>query len=125
MTDPDEPTMYLVFRDDLKMSRGKVAAQAGHAVQLLLAKIRRVGSEDERAHVATWEAGAYAKVALAVADEAALHAVCGTVENSGILAAMVRDEGRTEFAGPTWTCAAFGPMPKRSVAALNGLRLFR
>ena len=35
----DEYTMYLIVNDDLKMGKGKIAAQVGHAVQKIIEDI--------------------------------------------------------------------------------------
>lgn len=118
-----EPVMYLVFRTDLGMSRGKVAAQAGHAVQL---QIRHVEEDGDRiADLAAWERGSYAKVALAVDGAEAMGRLLHDLEMAGVLHAEVIDEGRTEVPAKTITCVAAGPVPKRSVACLNALGLLR
>lgn len=117
-----EPVMYLVFRTDLGMSRGKIAAQAGHAVQLQIRHVEDVGSYTM---LREWERGSYAKVALAVDGAETMGRLLHDLEAAGVLHAEVIDEGRTEVPAKTTTCVAVGPVPKRSVACLNALGLLR
>jgi len=118
--------MYLVFRGDLKLSKGKVAAQAGHAVQLCLRAIERSKNPLAQALLTEWERGSYPKIALKVRDERAwdlLKGLLNATRVSGLefyggldgiepIYAVVVDEGRTEIPAGTETCLALMPLPR-------------
>ncbi len=123
MSSADEIVMYIVVRSDLHMSPGKMAAQVGHAVQLAIRHAEALRA-DFTDYLTPWEAGSYAKIVLACSGEWELY----TVANSPFWRAVV-DEGRTEIAARTVTCAALVPMPKEAARAMSPmlakLRLFR
>lgn len=113
----DEVVMYLIFRADLNLPKGKVAAQAGHAVQLTLMEVdnrAEMGSRD-RDFLREWEDGSYTKIALKVADEAELNALCAALDKGDVLYARVVDEGRTVVQTGTTTALGIQPLPKSQV----------
>ncbi len=113
MSDPDEIVQYIIFRKDLKLSPGKIAAQAGHAVQLALETIWRK-QEYEWAH--QWKTGSYTKIVLQVKDKTELHSLADSLDADNRQYSWVIDHGRTEIEPGTVTCMALQPMP-RSIAA--------
>jgi len=116
MTD-NEVVMYLVFRADLNMPKGKIAAQAGHAVQLAMLEIdnRAEPAGRDRAFLREWEDGSYTKIALKVADEAELNALCAALDKGDLLYARVVDEGRTVVEAGTTTALGIQPLPRSQV----------
>jgi peptidyl-tRNA hydrolase, PTH2 family len=120
----DEVVQYLVFRADLGLPKGKLAAQAGHAVQLAIRAVERSGDERARRCLIEWEGGSCTKIALKIADAAELDALCGSLTAGGVLYARVVDEGRTVIEPGTVTAIGIQPLP-RSVTAryVSGLRL--
>ncbi len=120
----EEPVMYLVVRSDLKMPPGKIAAQAGHAVQLVIRAVERWGSAAAREQLAAWEAGSYVKIALRIDSEEALLALSERLTAAGILHARVVDEGRTSIPAGSLTAIGVQPRPRAEVAPYVGhLRL--
>ena len=111
----DEIVMYLVFRADLNLPKGKIAAQAGHAVQLAIREVDAVGGVQNIAYLVTWEAGSYTKIALKVADEAELNALCAVLDKGDLLYARVVDEGRTVVEAGTTTAVGIQPLPRSLV----------
>lgn len=95
----------IVIRKDLKMRKGKMAAQVAHAsMSFLLADLDRTSEEHE------WLSGSFAKVVVSVNSEKELEALVHKGREAGIKVFDIVDSGRTEFHGePTLTCAAFGP----------------
>jgi peptidyl-tRNA hydrolase, PTH2 family len=119
MTDTtDEVVMYLVFRADLNLPKGKLAAQAGHAVQLTIRDVELIGNDlawDGRSgldYLGDWEDGSYTKIALKVADEAELEALCDALDKDDFVYAQVVDEGRTVVKAGTITALGIQPLPK-------------
>lgn len=123
MTQDDEIVQYLIFRRDLPLSKGKLAAQAGHAVQLGM----DAGSTGHGFSVKwfeSWLAGSYTKIALVVDDILAMDNLEIQLNEADILYGRVVDEGRTEVPAGTTTALGLQPLPK-SVAKqfVGGLRL--
>ena len=112
----DEVVMYLVFRADLNMPKGKIAAQAGHAVQLTIRGIEAGGGGDRALdYLRSWETESWTKIALKVADEAELDALCAALDEGDVLYARVVDEGRTVVEAGTTTAVGIQPLPKSQV----------
>ena len=128
----------IVVRRDLKMRKGKIAAQASHAcVEAVLMAITREGRQGQVRSTGTWayldhpagdtspltdwfDAGV-AKVCVYVDSEEALLDLAARGRELGLVVALVRDAGHTEFHGePTYTCLAFEPLPAETVDPLTG-----
>lgn len=128
----------IVMRRDLKMRKGKIAAQAGHAcVEAVLMAIAREGrgadiqagdgwawlyhDEDDRTPLTDWFDAGVAKVCVYVDSEEELLALAERGRAAGFAVALVRDAGHTEFHGePTYTCLAFEPLPAERIDPLTG-----
>ena len=128
----------IVVRRDLKMRKGKIAAQAGHACvnatlmalskENLLDKIRfeedgiiLTGEIDETIPVCQWILHGEAKICVYVDSEEALLEIDRKAKEAGILCALIQDAGHTEFHGePTFTCLAFEPQLPEKVDPLTG-----
>ncbi len=112
----EEIVIYLVVRNDLKMSPGKVAAQVGHGVELALNLGRR--------HYPHWTPKDLpcAKIVL----QANIFQFMSILDsfNDNIIARVV-DEGRTEVVPGSMTVLAFVPAPKASISKdLSHLKLY-
>ena len=111
----------LVVRKDLKMRKGKIAAQCAHAsLAVLLDRMPgRVLNDGTRVRAlsyepatpwAAWLEGPFTKVCVSVDSEQELDEVYQAAIDRGIPAARIVDSGRTEFGGvPTKTVVAVGP----------------
>ena len=134
----DKPKQMIVMRRDLKMRKGKIAAQAGHAcvtaVLAALAREQRLGQvqADETGVVLTqdgqsatplseWFARGVAKVCVYVDSEEELLEIDRKAKAACILSALICDSGLTEFHGqPTYTCLAFEPALPEKVDPITG-----
>ncbi|MGO5267666.1 aminoacyl-tRNA hydrolase [Parafannyhessea umbonata] len=134
----------IVMRRDLKMRKGKIAAQAGHAcveaVLMALARERRLdqvrlataedGSptwvyldSDGTPHTALsdWFDAGVAKVCVYVDSEEALLDIADQGRERGFAVALIRDAGLTEFHGEaTYTCLAFEPLRAEDIDPITG-----
>ena len=130
----------IVMRRDLKMRKGKIAAQAGHACveATLMALVREnrldqvrvtesgnwVYLEDdgsESTPLTRWFDKGVAKVCVYVDSEEALLEVAEKGRELGFAVALVRDAGFTEFHGePTYTCLAFEPLAPEQIDPITG-----
>lgn len=128
----------IVVRRDLKMRKGKIAAQAGHACvnavlmalskENLLDKIRfgeneivLTGEVNAEIPVCQWFLNGEAKICVYVDSEEELLEIDRKAKEAGILCALIRDAGHTEFHGePTFTCLAFEPQLPEKVDPITG-----
>ena len=134
----------IVMRRDLKMRKGKIAAQAGHAcVEATLMALAREGRLDEvrvlrdedgapsgvaldppeSAHtpLSDWFDAGVAKVCVYVDSEEELLDLAAKGRELGFIVALIRDAGFTEFHGePTYTCLAFEPLSAEEIDPLTG-----
>ena len=130
--------MMIVMRRDLKMRKGKIAAQAGHAcIDAVLMALHKEGRmndfemTDEGFSLKTtnkpisplsdWFIYGCAKVCVYVDSEEALLAIEKKAKEKGIIASVITDAGMTEFHGvPTKTCLALEPLPTDIADELTG-----
>lgn len=94
------PVQYIILNKCLDMSTGKAAAQAAHAsVEGVRVSAKEPGENPWDAHIVNlWYRGKhYAKVVLETTDD--MHTVKHYLEERGIKAVLIIDEGRTEFDG--------------------------
>lgn len=128
----------IVMRRDLKMRKGKIAAQSGHAcveaVLMALAKENRlndvrvsdgwisIGNETREATpLSEWFSNGVAKICVYVDSEEALLDLDRQGKELGFITALVQDAGHTEFHGkPTYTCLAFEPLYPEQIDQLTG-----
>ena len=110
------------------MRRGKEIAQGSHAsMEFLVSQIRQC--LDENANItlelnsdeAAWVSRGMAKVCLQVSSEQELLDHHETALRQGLKSFLIRDSGRTEFAGrPTLTACAIGPAGAGRIDAVTG-----
>ncbi len=128
----------IVVRRDLKMRKGKIAAQSGHAcveaVLMALAKEDRLSDvrvEDgwvqladtgrDATPLSEWFARGVAKICVYVDSEEALLDLAKQGEDAGFCVALIQDAGHTEFHGePTYTCLAFEPLYPEQIDPITG-----
>jgi PTH2 family peptidyl-tRNA hydrolase len=111
-----EYKQVLVFRADLKMGKGKIAAQAGHAA---------ISAADEahKRHRTWWDAWMFEgqrKIAVKVKDEAELAEVERQADEMGLPHALIIDRGLTQVPEGTVTCLGIGPAPEKLVDKITG-----
>ncbi len=111
-----EYKQVLVFRSDLKLSKGKMAAQAGHAAVS--------AAQDAQENHPKWFNGWYAegqkKVAVKVADLKELGELNEAAKDLGLPHALIIDAGLTEIPEGTVTCLGIGPAPEEKINRLTG-----
>ncbi len=114
MSDSDEVVMYLIVRNDLGMSPGKVAAQVGHGVELALARIP-LGQHEAPC----------AKIVLQ-ASKQEIADLFNQNDYRNMFMVKVFDEGRTEVPPDSLTVVACVPTPKNLFQdKFKHLRLYR
>ncbi len=106
----------IVVRSDVKMGRGKLAAQAGHAAVS--------ASEEARKHFRKWwkrwlDEG-QCKIAVKVKSETDLIKIEEEARKFGLPYAVISDRGLTQLLPGTVTCLAVGPAPSSEVDKITG-----
>lgn len=129
-----EIKQWIIYRRDLKMRKGKIAAQSAHASMAVFFRRRtqcfdlsdspdnRLGVWQRRnrsvssitipltEEMQQWVEGSFGKVVLSVENLEDLEEIKRQADEAGLPTAMITDAGRTEFHGvPTVTCIAIGP----------------
>lgn len=130
--------MMIVMRRDLKMRKGKIAAQAGHAcIEAILLALNKEGrmsdfeitsdgfhlkmTDKPITPLSDWFLYGCAKVCVYVDSEEELLSIAKKANEKGIIASVITDAGMTEFHGvPTKTCLAFEPLPADIADELTG-----
>lgn len=130
----------IVIRRDLKMRKGKIAAQASHAcveaTLMALAKEQRLNevcvaenqnwvylnhSHEDTSALTNWFDAGVAKICVYVDSEEELLELANQGREQGFVVALIKDAGFTEFHGePTFTCIAFEPLAAEDIDPLTG-----
>jgi len=128
----------IVVRRDLKMRKGKIAAQAGHAcVEAVLGALLREQRMDaffiengevcfdpkdrETTPLSDWFCYGVAKICVYVDSLEELLAIDRKAREEGIFSALICDAGMTEFHGePTYTCLALEPLETERANQITG-----
>jgi peptidyl-tRNA hydrolase, PTH2 family len=103
----------IVLRKDLNMRKGKMIAQGAHA------SLSAYLIADEKQQDAWWDQG-QTKICVGVDTEAELHEIWRKAAGAGLPTYIVRDAGRTEFKGPTYTAVAIGPADSSEIDKITG-----
>ncbi|KAK1135947.1 Peptidyl-tRNA hydrolase protein 2, mitochondrial, variant 2 [Melipona bicolor] len=112
--------LILVVRTDLKMGKGKVAAQCAHAA---VAAYKAVENYPEVLHA--WERSGQAKITVKVDSDSALKEIAKQAVAVGLLANTIKDAGHTQVKPGSRTVCAIGPGPAKLIDQVTGhLKLF-
>ncbi|KAF3911441.1 hypothetical protein ABW20_dc0104602 [Dactylellina cionopaga] len=112
----EECKMILCVRTDLGMTKGKIAAQCGHATLACYKTVTRHAP----LLLKRWEYLGQAKIALKVDSEEELLMLQAQAMSLGLVAKVIRDAGRTQIASGSATVLGIGPAPKSVVNQITG-----
>ncbi|XP_052243868.1 peptidyl-tRNA hydrolase 2, mitochondrial-like isoform X1 [Dreissena polymorpha] len=119
--DDGEYKMVIVVRTDLKMGRGKAAAQCAHGA-LGAAEKCLVTDKDT---LYAWKACGQPKVVVKTDTEQSLIELAKAASASGLICTIIRDAGRTQIASGSKTVLAVGPGPAQLIDKVTGhLKLY-
>ena len=132
------------MRKDLKMRKGKISAQAGHACMKIFFDLMQQLYQDDGSmasfgignkcipvegnfeiqmtpEMAHWKNGAFIKICVYVNSDEELLDIVSQAEEAGLPVALITDSGQTEFNGvPTNTCCAIGPDLVEKIDKITG-----
>ena len=108
-----EYKLVILVREDLKLPKGKMAAQVSHAsVDATLKTDRRL--------VDSWRKEGGKKIVLKVKDEKELFKYKQMAEDCGLKTALITDAGHTVVEPGTITCLGIGPDEEKKIDSVTG-----
>ena len=108
--------LIIVVRTDIKMSKGKVAAQAGHAAVSAAEYARKNRPE----WWTPWIMEGQCKIAVKAKSEQEIIEIERKARNAGLPVALIVDRGLTEIPPNTTTCLGIGPAPANKIDVITG-----
>ena len=107
----------ILVRTDLKMGKGKVAAQVSHAsVEAVLGSNSKI--------VSLWKKQGMKKVVLKVKDEKELLSYKREADSFGLKAVLIKDAGRTQIKPGSVTVLGIGPDESEKIDQVtSGLKI--
>ncbi len=106
----------IVVRSDLKMGKGKLAAQVAHASISAAEEAMR----SKQGWYNRWKEEGQAKIVLKVGSEGELRELLRKAEETGLPSALVQDRGLTQLDPGTTTSLGLGPAPDDLLDRLTG-----
>ena len=103
----------IIVRENLKLSRGKLAVQVAHAA-VSSAEAASVSSRRE------WKEGGQKKIVLQVKDLSELYGIKMDAEAAGLPVSLITDAGMTEIPPGTVTALGIGPARSDQLDAITG-----
>lgn len=99
--------LILCVNNELKMTKGKIAAQCGHATL----GAYKLASKHCLSALKNWEYMGQAKIAVRVDQEVEIFDLMAKAKAAGLVTYLVEDAGRTQIAAGSKTVLAIGPAP--------------
>ncbi|MBN2422153.1 peptidyl-tRNA hydrolase [Candidatus Woesearchaeota archaeon] len=108
-----EYKQVILVREDLKLPKGKMAAQSAHAsVEAVL--------KSDKEMIKKWRSSGMAKVVLKVKDKDELYKFIQLAKDSDLVTSVITDAGRTTVEPGTVTCGAIGPDEETEIDTITG-----
>ncbi|MEA3191213.1 MAG: peptidyl-tRNA hydrolase, family [Thermoplasmata archaeon] len=108
--------MVILARKDLDLSKGKLAAQVGHAAVECTLKAQKYARDD----LAEWLSQGQMKAVLKVPSEKEFHELKAAAERLGLCTALIKDAGHTEIPAGTVTVLGIGPGKESAIDRVTG-----
>jgi PTH2 family peptidyl-tRNA hydrolase len=108
--------MVIVARKDLDLSKGKLAAQVGHAVVGCLLKAQRYA----KGPLEAWLGEGQMKAVLKVPSEKEFYPLKQAAERAGLCTELIKDAGHTEIPAGTVTVLGIGPGEESVIDKVTG-----
>jgi len=113
--------LIMGVRNDLKMQKGKVAAQCAHAAVAAYVKAMKRAPNTLK----KWIKYGQAKICVRIENEEEMLELRQLAKEYNILTSIIQDAGHTQVSPGTCTVIAFGPAPKAIMDELTGhLKLY-
>jgi len=106
----------IVVRQDLKMGKGKIAAQVAHA-----SLSSGVGTmKTRKSWFDIWTLQGQKKVVLKIKGEKGLREIKRIADLNHVYSEIIVDRGHTQIPAGTITCLAIGPAPEEIIDKVTG-----
>lgn len=108
-----EYKQVILVREDLKLTKGKMSAQASHA---------SVGAvlKSHKDDIAKWQEQGMKKIILKVKDKQELYKYKQLAEDAGLVTSIITDAGHTHLEPGTTTCLGIGPDKAEKIDKITG-----
>ncbi len=103
----------ILVRADLKLPKGKMAAQVAHASTESLLR-------SHKDDIAKWRSEGMKKIVLKALDEKELFTYKNMAEDAGLVTALITDAGHTVLEPGTITCLGIGPDKDEKIDSITG-----
>jgi PTH2 family peptidyl-tRNA hydrolase len=103
----------IIVRTDLKMGKGKIAAQSAHASIAAFLHATEIARE-------RWVGEGMAKIVLKVANEDELRKIHATAKRAKLPTELIVDRGLTQIEPGTATAVGIGPAEDEAVDKITG-----
>jgi len=121
VSDCEDVKLVLVVRQDLKMGKGKAAAQCCHATLAAYKRAKRKCPD----RLKVWEATGQPKITVKCDSEEDLMLLMVKARSLDLVSYVVADAGRTQIAPGSHTVLAVGPAPSSLLDQVTGnLKLY-
>ncbi|MFC1733382.1 peptidyl-tRNA hydrolase Pth2 [candidate division KSB1 bacterium] len=107
----------ILVREDLKLPKGKMAAQVAHASVSAVFESQETGKKDL---VKKWRDTGMMKIVLRVKDLPELKKYQKLAQENDLVAVDIADAGRTVVKSGTVTCLGIGPESERKIDKVTG-----
>ncbi|MBN2014506.1 MAG: peptidyl-tRNA hydrolase [Candidatus Altiarchaeota archaeon] len=101
----------IVVRKDLRLSKGKLAAQVAHAA---------VEAAEKSKWRKEWMRDMQKKSVLGCSNLEELMGIYEEAKKTGLPVSLISDAGRTEIPPGTVTCVGIGPAPEEDIDKITG-----
>ena len=108
----DKIKQTIIIRQDLKLPKGKTAAQAAHAsVEAVL--------KSNKDLIKRWRMSGMPKIVVKIENEKELYKLNQQAKDLGLITSVITDAGRTVVEPGTTTCMAIGPDFEEKINSLT------
>jgi len=107
--------LVLIVNNELKMGKGKIAAQVGHAS----VKAAFLASEKYPAEMQSWLSNGQKKVVLKAQGALELEEIIRIAKKSNLPTCLIRDAGKTQIPANSLTVGGIGPAPSEKIDELT------
>lgn len=105
--------MVIAIRTDIKMSKGKTAAQSAHAAVSVL-------DEADKKILAKWKSEGQKKIVVKAKNENELLEIANKAKKMKVPFSVISDAGLTEVVPGTLTAIAIGPDDEEKINKITG-----
>ncbi|MDT7861477.1 MAG: peptidyl-tRNA hydrolase Pth2 [Saccharolobus sp.] len=112
--------MVIVVRDDIKMGKGKIAAQVAHAAVSLVFEILNSNNSQWKEWLNLWLNEGQPKIVVKIKSLEELLTRFKKAKEMGIPVSIIEDAGKTQLEPGTITCIGIGPAPNNIIDDITG-----